>query len=124
MGDAIMTVSNLSGNSLEGVDSRITDLQNKKKELQKTIDTHRRQTNSTDKTFLEDVMNGTPQKQTAPTLQDATLLLFWFGWIVIVITLISVRWFSPGGSWQAGLITLLLLVLVSACLYSLLVQIA
>lgn len=119
-----MSIANLTGNSLEAVDKRIRDLQNEKKSLQEERDTYQRHSKSSDKSFLEDVMNGTPQAQTAPSLQDATLLLFWFGWIVIVFTLTAVRWFSPGGSWMAGLFTLFLLILVTACLYSLLVQIA
>jgi len=124
MGDSIMAVANLSGNSVDAVDSRIAGLQREKKELQEERDTHLRHSKTSDKGFLEEVMNGTPQPQTAPTLQDATLLLFWFGWIVIVFTLTAVRWFSPGGSWKAGVLTLLLLILVTACLHSLLVQIA
>jgi hypothetical protein len=124
LGESTMSIANLTGNSIDEVNRRIRGLQNEKKRLQEERDTYMRHSKTSDKSFLEDVMNGTPQAQTAPSLQDATLLLFWFGWIVIVFTLTAVRWFSPGGSWMAGLFTLILLLLVTACLYSLLVQIA
>jgi len=124
LGDSMAAITNLSGNSINGVNNRIKDLQNQVKELQTTKNKYLQHSKSADKSFLEEVMNGTPQAQTAPSLQDATLLLFWFGWIVMIFTLTAVRWFSPGGSWKAGIFTLFLLILVTACLYALLVQIA
>ena len=124
LGESVMSVASLSGNSLDAVNTRIRGLYNEKKELQEERDRYQHHSKISDKSFLEDVLNGTPQAKTAPSLQDVTLLLFWFGWIVIVFTLTAVRWFSPGGSWKAGVFTLLLLILVTACLYSLLIQIA
>jgi hypothetical protein len=124
LGDSMKAMTSLSGNSVNGVNERIKDLQKQVKELETTKNNYLQHSKSADKSFLEEVMNGTPQAQTAPSLQDATLLLFWFSWIVMIFTLIAVRWFSPGGSWQAGLFTLFLLALVTACLYSLLIQIA
>jgi len=77
-----------------------------------------------DRTFLEDVMNGAPQQQTAPTLQDITLLLFWFGWLTLMILLVYVRWASPGGGWKSGVFTLALMVFVTICVYALLIRVA
>jgi hypothetical protein len=64
MGDSIMAVANLSGNSVDAVDTRIGGLQREKKELQEERDTYQRHSKTSDKGFLEEVMNGTPKAQT------------------------------------------------------------
>jgi hypothetical protein len=69
-------------------------------------------------------MNGNPQEESIPTLQDGALMIFWFGWLVMALTLVAVRWFSPQGNWKAGAFTAILLFLVTICVYALLQQVA
>jgi len=124
-GDSISSIMNLTGNTATHADSKITSLTKRKEVLLQTLKEKRRIADSADKSFLEDIMHKTPgKKELAPSLQDATLLLFWSGWITMVLTLTAVRWFSPGGTWQAGAITFILMVLVTGALYSLLIRIA
>jgi hypothetical protein len=123
-GDSIDTMANLTGTTTGAVDNQILELRQKKENLLKEIKHYKRISDSANKTFLEDIYNGTPQKELAPSLQDVAMLLFWFSWIVMIFTLTAVRWFSPGGTWRAGLFTLLLLLLVSVCVYALLVRVA
>jgi len=123
-GDSVNTLANLTGTTTGAVDNQILDLKSKKTKLLNEIKHYRRLSDSADKSFLEDIYNGTPQKELIPSLQDIAMLLFWFGWSIMVFTLTAVRWFSPGGTWQAGLFTLLLLILVTVCVYALLIRIA
>jgi len=124
-GDAISALGNLSGNTSSGVEERLNNLQSYKKSLLSEIESHRNISNIAEKSFLEDIMNGNaPKKELIPSLQDATLLLFWFGWLIMVLVLTSIRWFSPGGTFFAGLFTFLLLALITCCMYALLVKIA
>ena len=64
------------------------------------------------------------KKPFIPNLQDLTLLVFWFGWLFMIVTIVAVRWFSPGGGWKAGSFTMGLMLLVTMCVYALIVQIA
>jgi len=123
-GDSVDTMLNLTGSTNGTIEKQIGELTKKKESVLQEIKHYRNISDSADKSFLEDIYNGTPQKELAPSLQDATLLLFWFGWLIFIITLTSVRWFSPSGTWKSGLFTFFLLVLVTLCMYSLLVQIA
>jgi hypothetical protein len=124
-GNSLHTLGSLSQNTKGGVDTRIRDLTEETKTLNTKLQKYRTISSSSDKSFLEDIMNGkTPQKELTPSLQDVTLLLFWFGWTFIIITLTAVRWFSPQGTWKEGLSTLFLLLLITFCLYSILVYIA
>jgi hypothetical protein len=84
----------------------------------------RRIADSADKSFIEDIMHKTPRKELAPSIQDGVLLLFWFGWLTMMVTLVVIRWFSPGGTWKAGMFTLLLLTILTVCVYGLLLRIA
>jgi hypothetical protein len=123
-GNNVNTLANLSGATVGGANTQLNSLSKKKTELLAEIKSYRRMSDSADKSFLEDIMHGTPQKELAPSLQDAVLLLFWFSWILISLTLVLVRWGSPGGGWRAGSFTLLLLFLVTLFLYALLNQVA
>ena len=123
-GNSMSALANLSGATVSGADQQIRQLQEKKEGVLSQINKQRRISESADRTFLEDVMNGAPQQQTAPTLQDITLLLFWFGWLTLMILLVYVRWASPGGGWKSGVFTLALMVFVTICVYALLIRVA
>lgn len=123
-GNQISTLAGLSGATTSEANSQLNDLTKKKDMLLEEIKGYRRISDSAEKSFLEDIMHGRPQKELAPSLQDGVLLLFWFGWLVMSLTLVAVRWGSPGGGWRAGLFTLLLMLLVTIFLFALLKQVA
>lgn len=123
-GDNMINVANLSGNSLAGVNQRLNELSKKKDLLVAEIQKYRGLAEAADKTFLDDIMHGPPKEELTPSLQDATLMLFWIGWIFISLTLVAVRWGSPGGGWKNGLFTLAIVLLVTMCLFALLKQVA
>lgn len=123
-GNSMSALVNLSGATVSGADQQIRQLQEKKDTVRSEISKQRRISESADRTFLEDVMNGAPQEQTAPTLQDVTLLLFWFGWLTMSVVLVYIRWASPGGGWRSGTFTLALIGFVTICVYALLLRVA
>lgn len=122
-GDRFSVLAGLSGATTSEANNQLNILSKKKTLLLADINRYRRISDSSDKTFMEDIMHGRPQKELAPSLQDAVLLLFWFSWLVLSITLVAVRWGSPGGGWRAGSFTLLLMLLVTLVLFALLKQV-
>lgn len=124
--DLLITADNLvalSGNTGD-MDSQINKLSRQKTELQHKVNTNRSESSAYDQTFLEDIYNGTPDKKFAPTLQDVSLLLFWFGWLVMSIVLIYVRTMSPGGTYQSGLFVFVILLLTTLCVYAIINYVA
>jgi secreted trypsin-like serine protease len=124
LGNSVNTLTNATGQTATGVDTQITEHQKKKDKLLADIQSLRRQSEASDKSFLEDVMHGTPQEEIAPSLQDAVLLLFWFGWAIMALTLVGIRWMSPGGTYKAGLFTFAVLFLITVCIYAILQKVA
>lgn len=124
LGNNVNTLTNASGQTVSGIDTQISEHQKKKDKLLAEIQHYRRQSEAADKSFLEDVMHGTPQEEVAPSLQDAVLLLFWFGWTVMIATLVGIRWMSPGGNYKAGLFTFAVLFLLTVCLYAIIQKVA
>ena len=124
--DLIMNADNLYAltSNASSLNDEHNALHKQKDKLKHKIKHYRMKASASDKVFLEDIYNGNPKAELAPTLQDITLLLFWFGWLVMSITLIVVRWTSPGGGWQAGLFVTIILLLVTLCVFAILVQVA
>ena len=123
-GDSVNTLLNLTGNSGTEIKGRINTLTTQKNELLQSINEKRRIADSADKSFIEDIMHKTPRKEFIPSIQDGVLFLFWFGWLTMMITLVIIRSFSPGGTWKAGMFTFLLLTILTICVYGLLLRIA
>jgi hypothetical protein len=123
-GDASNTMAELAGSTTTQTNTELNSLSKKKDVLMAEIDGYRRQAESADKSFLEDVLHGTPKEELVPTLQDATLLLFWAGYLILAVTLVLVRFGSPGGGWRAGLVALVIMLLVTLVLFALLRQVA
>lgn len=115
-------LSTLTGNT-NAINDQVNNLQSQKEKINKKIEHYRRISNSADKSFIEDIYNGSPQKELAPSLQDVALIVFWFGWLIMSIVLVAVRTAS-GGGWRAGLFTAVLLLLVSVCVFAILAQVA
>jgi hypothetical protein len=124
LGNKVNTLTSATGQTVNGVDGQIGDLQKKKDTILAEIQLHRRSSDAADKTFLEDVMHGTPKEEVAPSMQDAVLLLFWFGWTVMIATLVGIRWMSPGGNYKAGLFTFAVLFLITICMYAIIQKVA
>jgi hypothetical protein len=123
-GDNAAVVGNLTGSSVAEVNNQISELTKKKDMVMAEIHSLRTQVEASDRSFLDKVMNGPSEKELAPSLQDVSLLLFFFGWLIILITIVMVRWLSPGGGWRAGLFTFVLMILVTVCVYAILKQVA
>jgi len=116
---------NSSTSNVGKLDESKNALHKQKEKLKAEIKYNRRISNSSDKTFLEDIYNKTPPKKTLiPTFQDIALLLFWFSWLMMSIVLVAVRWLSPGGGWMAGLFTAVIILLVTMCVFALIAQLA
>jgi len=109
---------NDNSQSTTDLDSQISNLQSVKANLTRQIASYNSQAGASDRMFLEDIYNGTPQKKSVTTLQDFALLLFWFGWLLMSVVLVSVKVMSPDGGWKAGLFVLVILMLVTLCMFS------
>lgn len=116
-------LNNSMGNA-DSINQQISGLQETKNKLKKEIEEYRVLSNNSDKTFLEDIYYGTPKKLLAPTVQDITLLIFWFSWLIMSIVLIIVRTVSEGGGWKSGLFSFVILLLVTVCIFAILQQVA
>jgi gas vesicle protein len=119
-GDAQNSLMSLSGNSASGVQKQLTQLQSRKEKLKEEIQSHQSRAEASDRAFLDDIMHGTPKKELMPTLQDVSLGIFVFGWVVMSIVLVAVRWGAPDGNWRSAAFTFILLFFTSICVYSLL----
>ena len=118
--DLMITTDNLqsSTQNASSLGDQINNLQKQKDKLIEEIKRYRTEAGASDRMFLEDAYNGVPQKKTAPTLQDVALLLFWFGWLVMGLVLIVIRWMS--GGWMGGLFVFVILMLVTLCVFAIL----
>jgi hypothetical protein len=126
----IITLNNVNNlktktnSTTANLDERILSLTKKKKELEDELKRYTAEAEAKNQSFLDSILQGRPKETLTPTLQDATLLIFWFGWALLAITLVAVRWLSPGGGWRAGLYAAILLLLVTLCLYAVLQKVA
>jgi len=107
------TVGNTSS-----LNDQISNLESQKIKIREEINKYRTLSGASDRMFLEDIYNGTPNMKIAPTLQDSVLLLFWFSWLLMSIVLVMVRWMSPDGSWKSALFVFVLLMLVTLCMFA------
>jgi hypothetical protein len=110
--------------AIAGADARLASLQKETKDLDVKIATTKQKVNSLNKDFLENIYSGNPEASSVPTLQDLTLLVFWFGWIMLVGALFTIRVLSPGADWKIIIITFSLLLFATIILYSMLRQFA
>jgi hypothetical protein len=118
-GDKVSILADTGANTTAAANERVNALSRSRDLLRAEKQKYRRQAETADKAFLEDVMHGNPKGSPAMTLQDATLLLFFFSWLLMIVVLVAVRWGSPGGSFGSAALTLLLLLFVTIVLYGL-----
>ena len=123
-GDSQNSLSNLTGNTSSSVNGQITSLTKKREELMYQVKKTQNEAQSHDRMFLDDIMHKKEKKELYPTLQDFALGLFVFGWVLISCVLIFIRATSPGGGLIAGIITFILLLIVSILVYGLLLYVA
>jgi hypothetical protein len=126
--DLIITHTNIlnlaSGSDRTNLDASTQSLIKKKKQLEDDLKRYKSEAEAKNQSFLDSILQGRPQETLAPTLQDATLMLFWFGWILLGATLILVRWLSPGGGWRSALFATVLLLLATLSIYAVLQKVA
>ena len=67
------SLSSLSSNT-ETLKNELQNSMHTKTKLISDIEEYRQKIGASDKTFLEEIYNGTPKKEIAPTLQDIALL--------------------------------------------------
>lgn len=120
----INTFKKNTNSSTEDANATLTTLTKKKDQLEEELKRYKSEAEAKNQSFLDSILQGTPKETLTPTLQDATLMLFWFGFILLGVTLIFVRWFSPGGNWKSGLFASILLILITLCIYAVLQQVA
>jgi hypothetical protein len=113
-----------TNSSTQDADATLNTLEKKKKNLEEELKRYTSEAEAKNQSFLDSILQGTPKETLTPTLQDATLLIFWFGWVLLAVTLVAVRWLSPGGGWRAGLFAAILILLVTLCLYAVLQKVA
>ena len=118
--NAITTANNslnaldLAGATVTKVDGQINQVQKEHTLLQSEKRKLEQRTGAAERAFLEDMYQGPhPKAETYATLQDITLGIFWLGWTLMGIALITVRIFGPGGTWRAGMIVLVIYLLAS-----------
>ncbi len=96
-------------------------LQEEKERLSRELRDLTQQAQSADRTFLDTLIEkGEPKYETFPSLQDASLAIFWIGWLVVGIVLVLGKFRGPEGSVRTGMIVFMLFVLVSVLVYGLL----
>jgi len=123
-GDSMNTLVNLAGATTSQANTQLDSLTKRKDTLKSEINHYRQKEQSSDKNFLEDIMHKTPQKEVTSTLQDIVLLLFWFGWLILCSILIIVRYASPGGSITSAAFSLVLVLMVTVCIFAILNAVA
>jgi Tfp pilus assembly protein PilN len=123
-GDSMNSLVNLAGATTSQANTQIDTLSKRKETLKSKIQNYRQREQTSDKNFLEEIMHKKPTKKVAGTLQDGVLLLFWFGWIVLSIVLITVRYSSPGGSITSAAFSLVLIIMVTVCIFAILNAVA
>ena len=122
MGNGTNDLATLSGTTITQTDGRLSAFTKKKDLLLAEIKAVKAQGEAADRSFMNEIVNGNPQGSSVPSLQDISLLLFWFAWIVMVVVLLGVR-FSSGGI-KGLLVTFVVLFLVTIAMYALLLQLA
>lgn len=124
----LISADALAVNTSAGTTQKLEDqkkaLFSRRDKLKEEISHYRRISESAEKTFLEDIYRGTPQKEEIPTLQDVALFTFWLGWLLMGLVLVAVRWGSPGGTFLSAVFALIILALTTVCVYALLRQVA
>jgi hypothetical protein len=121
-GNGTNDLATLSGTTVSQTDSRISSLTKKKDLLLAEIKAIKAQGEAADRSFMNEIVNGNPQAGPIPSLQDMSLLLFWFAWIVMLVTLVGVRWSSAG--FTGAVYTFVILFLVTMVVYGILQQVA
>jgi len=116
--------STLQKSSSSDQTSRIASLTQQKTKLQKDLDNLTRETQVSERGFLDIVTSETPTSKNYPTLQDISLGIFLLGWLILGLSLVFVKMFGPNGNIRGGLIVLVLFFFISVVVYSIMKQVA
>lgn len=117
-------LSNMAG-STKSSDSQIKSLLTEKERLQKELRDITQEAQSADRTFLDTLIEkDEPKYETFPSLQDASLAIFWIGWLTVGIVLVLGKFMGSDGSMRSGMIVFMLFILVTVLVYGLLKKVA
>jgi hypothetical protein len=122
-GDSVSTMADLTGGTTNQANQQLNEVTKKKDMLLAEIKAVRSQVEAIDRGFLDSIMQGVPSLEKAPTLQDWGLLLFFFSWFLMGLTLVGIRYASEGGGLKPAGFTFLLYMLVTIFVYSLIQQV-
>lgn len=118
------TLNDSTGNNAIS-EAQLKKLQDEKSRLTKELRDLTQEAQSADRTFLDTLIEKEePKYETFPSLQDASLAIFWIGWLVVGIVLVLGKFKGPEGSFRTGLIVFMLFVLVTVLVYGLLKKVA
>lgn len=117
-------LNDIAGNTT-GNDAQMKKLQEEKERLSRELRNLTQEAQSADRTFLDTLIEkDEPKYETFPSLQDASLAIFWIGWLVVGIVLVLGKFLGPEGSVRTGMIVFMLFILVSVLVYGLLKKVA
>lgn len=122
--EGIQTTYASAGMNAGGLDARIRGLETEIDTLQNTKKSIQSETEAADRTFLDTITNEQPSAEGFPTLQDISIGIFVFGWLILGLSLITVRTIGPSGSFKGGALVFILFLFVTALMYALLKIIA
>lgn len=121
LGDTLYDI----GYGKAGSSSQRQLLVKEKQELAATFQTLNQQAQSADRTFLDTLIEKEqPQYETFPSLQDASLAIFWIGWLIMGVVLVLGKFIGIDGSTRTGVIVFVLYILVSVLVYGILKKVA
>jgi hypothetical protein len=120
LNDANNALSAANQNATKQMDALVTQ----ENALQAEIASKKQKLNALNKGFLENIYGGNPEAGPVPTIQDLSLLIFWLGWLSLIITVFTVRILSPGADWKMGALLFALILFATVLVYALLRQFA
>lgn len=117
-------LNDMVGNTT-GTDAQMKRLRDEKERLAKELRDLTQEAQSADRTFLDTLIEkDEPKYETFPSLQDASLAIFWIGWLVVGIVLVLGKFRGVDGSTRTGMIVFMLFILVTILVYGLLKKVA
>ncbi len=120
LNDANNALSAANQNATKQMDALVTQ----ENVLKAEIASKKQKLNALNKGFLENIYGGNPEAGAVPTIQDLALLIFWLGWLSLIITVFTVRILSPGADWKMGALLFALILFATVLVYALLRQFA
>jgi FtsZ-binding cell division protein ZapB len=123
-GDKLYDTSSTLSAANQNASQQMDALANQENALKAELAATKQKVSALDKDFLENIYGGNPEAGAVPTIQDFALLIFWLGWLSLIVTIFTVRILSPGSNWKNGLLLFSLLLFATVLVYAVLRQFA